>query len=61
MWICQDCGADVQADWDTCWNCTQTRDDVPAAAFVAEPSPVEQTCGHRRSHVPSTSVQVDRG
>ena len=29
MWICQACGADVQDDWDVCWNCTRARDGRP--------------------------------
>ena len=29
MWICQRCGADVDADWDTCWNCATVREDAP--------------------------------
>ncbi len=45
MWICQHCHAEVQADWDTCWNCLNSRAD--ASADVTEPLANPIPSGHR--------------
>lgn len=47
MWICQQCGADVQEDWDTCWNCSHVREQGLTEALVTHSEPRSISNGNR--------------
>jgi hypothetical protein len=37
MWICPACAAEVDTEWDICWNCTRPREGAVTQALRDEP------------------------
>lgn len=58
MWICPHCGADVQADWAVCWNCTRPREGVQPAE-LPEPAGIPSSPAGRYEQCPR--CQSSRG
>lgn len=54
MWICQACEADVQDDWNVCWNCARPRSVVPSgeADVPLAPAPSSTQPNINRKHCP---------
>jgi predicted nucleic-acid-binding Zn-ribbon protein len=68
MWICTACGADVQEDWEICWQCSRERDttnpSLPHAVPVQMAHPFAMgTCPRCGGHkvIPNGWLRMSNG
>src|SRR5262245_19726079 len=56
MWKCQHCGADVEQDWETCWNCQWQRDGSSPAEPIQVSDLTPETIATDPTNQPSSPI-----